>query len=465
MRSGIFLCLAILAFQAILPSISAGNLSGNVLLKAPSSKPASMAEAVTSLDAQETGVYATSYNPAATADLLAPQMALMGQKGILDDAYGSLFYGHPTPLGAFSLGMIYYSLGNIELINTFNVSRTVKAQEDYVFSLTYAENFFETLSTGLTFKYLNSQLVDAVRATSYAFDIGVQNRLDYDRLGLGFSILNIGSNLQYLQVLEPLPLTVRLGGSYRFNFQNLHQVMIALDLVKELGNDLKEFFGVDYVWNDLLSVRSGYKFGQDEGAFSTGLGFMMGGVTLDYALTIGNLGQRHSASLIYRFSTAASSLSELEREKIELSQEIKEFQKSVKKHKIKVALLGLNSLEIIENSAAILEDKLFVEFRKVRKVFDLQDPQRVQDYIRQSDVDLAQCTEVECLKKVGADLGVEKIITGFLTLSLGQYSLTLQMLNVKTGFIEVSEAVKAPNMTDMEHEIRSLVQSLAKSVQ
>jgi len=464
MRSGrIFILLLVLILGAPVSSWAAGN-SANVLLKPSSAKPAGMAEAVSSLDVLETGIDVYLYNPAASANLTSPQVSFMNQKGILDDTYSSLFYGHPTPLGTFSLGTAYYSLGDINLINAFNVSRTVNAETDYVVSLNYAEEFLDILGTGLTLKYLNSTLVEAINASAFAFDLGIQARPVKDRLALGFSILNIGPSLKYIDILEPLPLTVRAGGSYRFDFENLSRVLVSLDLVKELGNNLKGFIGEDYVWNDLFSIRSGYKLGQDEGAFSAGLGFMAWGFILDYALTSGRLGQRHFVSLNYRFNRADLSRSTVDQEWKTDSQEIQKLKKSLKKPGVKTAVLGLNSIEIMENSAAVLTDNLFLEFSKVPKVFDLEDPQRVRDYIRQSELDLTQCTEVECLKNVGAALNVQKIVTGLLTFSLGEYFLTVQMLDVETGSIEVPEAAKAANMKDMEYEIRSLVQSLAKSV-
>lgn len=467
MKSGtrLFIPLAVFIFLSSVPLRAAGDFAGNVLLRPPAAKPAGMAEAVSSLDARETGASSFHYNPAAPSNLAAPQISFMGQKGIADDLYGSLFYGHPTVLGSFSLGAVYYSLGDIQLVNTSNVSTTVNAEKDYALSLNYAEEFFGALGTGITIKYLNSKLVDAVSATSFAFDVGIKSRLENDRLALGFSVLNIGSDLKYLDAPEPLPLTVRLGGSYRLNFQDAGRAILALDLVKERENDFKKFIGADYIWNELISVRGGYKIGQEEGNLSAGFGFVTAGFTIDYAITNGKLGQIHSASLSCRFGDSSSSQNNRssERERAARAKEIHKIRKSMKSRSVKVAVLGLNSLGAGENSAAVLADELFLEFSKAPKVFDLVDPVRVRDHIRKSGVDLAQCTEVRCLKDVGAALGAEKLITGLLTLSQGQYSLTVQMLDVGTGSIEVTEAVKASNMKDMKYEIRSIIRSLAKS--
>jgi TolB-like protein len=125
----------------------------------------------------------------------------------------------------------------------------------------------------------------------------------------------------------------------------------------------------------------------------------------------------------------------------------------------------LNSLGAGENTAAVLADELFIAFSKKPKVFEVLDSQLVRSVVGQSGMDLSQCTDVVCLKSLGQKLGAEKVVSGLLTKSQGRYSLTVQMLDVHTGIIEVTQAVKAESIDEMEYEIRSIVQSLAKSLQ
>ncbi|OGR88657.1 MAG: hypothetical protein A3A86_06365 [Elusimicrobia bacterium RIFCSPLOWO2_01_FULL_60_11] len=395
------------------------------------------------------------------------QVSMMGQKGFADDTYGSLFVGHPTLFGSFSLGAVYYTLGDITLVDSSNVSSTVSAEKDYSLAFNYSEEFFGLLGTGLSLKYLNSKLVDSVSASAFAFDAGIQSRIDEGKLALGFAVLNIGSDMKYLDASEPLPLTVRIGGSYRLTFGDAGKAVLALDLVKERESDFKKFIGADYVWHDLVAVRGGYKIGQDNGKISAGIGFTAESFGIDYALTSGGLGQVHSASLTYRFgqSAAARQYSSVMDERVARSKEMHNIRKSIKSPRVNVAVLGLNSLGAGENSAALLADGLFLEFSKMDKAFNVLDSARVRETIRSSGVDLSQCTDIPCLQGVGRSLGTDKIVTGLLTLSQGEYSLNVQMLDVESGTIEVTQAVKASSMKDMEYEIRSIVRSLAKSVQ
>ena len=445
-----------LAVPCLLSMVSrldaAGNFSGNVLLKPPSARLAAMAEAATSLDANESGIAAFHYNPAAPANLAVPEASVMGQRGIIEDTYASIFYGHPTLLGTFSGGAVYYTVGDIQLIDSSNAASTVNAEKDYSLSFNYAEEFFGMLGTGITLKFLNSKLVNTVNANSFAFDAGVQSRLEDGRLALGFSILNIGSDLKYLEAAEPLPLTVRMGGSYRLDFANKGKVILALDIVKERENDFKKLIGADYGWN-VLSIRGGYKMDQDSGKIHAGLGLRMTPFDVDYGIVSGSLGQTHSVSVSYKFGSMESNRrrhTTLEmREK--RSKEIHSIRKTRQGRRIKVAVLGLNSLGAGENTAALLADDLFLEFGKFPRSFDVIDPALVRD--------------VSCLKTVGAGLGADKVVTGLLTKTQGEYSLAVQMMDVETGSIEVTEAVKAATLQDMEYEIRSIVRSLAKSVQ
>ncbi len=446
---------------------AAGDFSANVLLKPPSAMPIGMAEAVSSLDAEEAGISSLHYNPASPARLKNPALSVMGQRGIAEDNYGALYYGRPTILGTFSAGLFYYSLGDVDLVNSVGNTTTVSAEKDMGLSVNYSEEFFGFLGTGISLKYLNSKLADSVSASAAAFDAGVQARIEDERISLGAAVTNVGNDLKYIDDSNPLPLTLRIGGSYRLPFENYGKMLLALDFVKPRESDFKQFVGVNYVWHEVFSFRGGYKIGQDDGKIHAGFGYLFQGIQFDYGITNGSLGQSHSLSFGYRFNAGAvgdnSNAAADARKK--RAKEVHKIRLMGHGRKVKIAVLGLNALGAGENTAESLADELFLAFTKMPKIFDVVDSGVVRSMVNQSGVDLAKCTDVACLKQMGEKLGTEKIVTGLLSKNLGKYSLTVQMMDVQTGSIEVTEAVKAANMADMEYEIRSIVQSLAASVQ
>ena len=424
-----------------------------------------MAEAVSSQGADDAGVSNFHYNPASNATLKSPEVSVMGQRGIAEDNFGTLSAGFPTIFGTFSGSLSYYSLGDLDLINSQGITSTVNAQRDVGFAVNYGEELFGILGTGITLKYLNSKLVDAFSANSFAFDAGVQSRLEDGKLALGLSVTNLGSDVKYIETQEPLPVTLRVGGSYKVGLGDSRKAVFALDVVKERESDFKKFVGVEVLYNEMISLRGGYKIGQDQGDVNAGLGFQVNGLQINYAVTsAGKLGLAHSVSAEFKFgrSLRGERFPRAGEERERRAREIQHIRSASKSRRAKIAVLGLNALGTGANTASLLSDELFLDFCAMPKVFDVLSSEKVRETISQSGTDLSQCTDVACLKSVGQKLGVDKVVTGLLSKSQGLYTLTVQMVNVETGAIEVTEAARASSFDDMETEIKNIVNAFAK---
>ncbi len=297
-------------FFLSIPSLShsASTSSGLVLLKSPSAVAKSMGEAFSSISAEEGGIGALHYNPASTAYLKGSELLLMGRNGISDDTFSGVVFGRPSRLGTFTGGFSYYSVGNIDLVDSAGRARSVRAEEDYIANLNYGKSVGGVLGFGVNVKYLSSKLVESVSASAYACDVGGQIKLN--RMSMGFSVQNIGSGLKYSGTQEPLPMTMRWGISHRFDFKKAEfpsKLLWSFDLVKERDLGLKKFMGVEYLFNNMVAIRSGNQFDQDAGDFKIGFGFIMGQIRLDYDhLNIGSLNGVHTLSLTYRFSAKSS---------------------------------------------------------------------------------------------------------------------------------------------------------------
>ncbi|MBI2916296.1 MAG: PorV/PorQ family protein [Elusimicrobia bacterium] len=284
--------------------LAAGTSSAGVLLKAPSASAAGMAESVSSLSADIGGIAALHYNPAAPAFLRHTELSLMGQRGLIEDTFTSAFLGVRTNWGTYSGNFSYYSLGNIELIDSLGQSRTVKAEEDLVFNLNYSEHLYDKYATGISLKILQHKLVENLSSNAIAMDLGAQAKILNKMILLGVSAQNIGSKLTFVDISEALPIVVRGGIAYHKteHVKGWTSILIGIDFVQEINQSLKEFLGLEVFWSDLIAFRLGYKFGQEAGKLSTGLGFVMNNFQLDYAFTDGSgLGSLHSASFSYKF--------------------------------------------------------------------------------------------------------------------------------------------------------------------
>src|SRR5205823_1373523 len=130
-----------------------------------------------------------------------------------------------------------------------------------------------------------------------AVDGGVYWQTPLKGLTFGGSIQNVGSDLKYEVESEPLPQTVRGGGAYDFNLEDLnifkripYHVLIAADGVKTKNQDSSVNSGLE-LRRDLVimdqtgyaALRGGYESGPKR--VSVGVGFLIGGFVLDYAFS------------------------------------------------------------------------------------------------------------------------------------------------------------------------------------
>ncbi|MCS7177588.1 MAG: PorV/PorQ family protein [Candidatus Kapabacteria bacterium] len=198
---------------------------------------------------------------------------------------------------------------------------------DVAVGVTFGGRVTEQFSFGVTGRFVQNSLLD-VSATGVTFDVGTFYQTDFYGLRLGFSVHNLGPNMEYsgqglylqrrlidalnsdptamsivtnpyaiplmfragiafdaLSVIQGRPATAKL---YSEGHQE-HRLIAALDF--ETYSDVPEQFavGAEYTWNDLLSVRAGYRFGNDQMWLSGGVGVRYVGSgfrgQLDYALT------------------------------------------------------------------------------------------------------------------------------------------------------------------------------------
>lgn len=80
---------------------------------------------------------------------------------------------------------------------------------------------------GTNLKILNSRLVDEISTISFAIDAGISYKI-FDKLNTGISIQNLGGKIKYSREGDNLPLTIRLGASYKF----VPNLLAAVELVK-----------------------------------------------------------------------------------------------------------------------------------------------------------------------------------------------------------------------------------------
>ncbi|MEI6091465.1 MAG: PorV/PorQ family protein [bacterium] len=191
---------------------------------------------------------------------------------------------------------------------------------------TFSGYLTKQFSFGVTAKYISNSFA-SVASSGLAFDIGTMYDTELYGVKLGFAIQNLGLEQKY-QGQDLRTMTKMYQGfsaspidaeymSYTFDVPLMFRASISSEIINSDGNyllvagdfltasDSKEQFmlGAEYTWNDLLSLRAGYRFNHDQFGFSGGIGlkYMSGsfGGRLDYSIS-----PTYSLGLINRLSVA-----------------------------------------------------------------------------------------------------------------------------------------------------------------
>jgi len=116
-----------------------------------------------------------------------------------------------------------------------------------------------------------------------------------------------GGELKFASEGDPLPLNIKPGVAWKFQFERFGTLALAMDS-DLLVNDGLAFVQPGFEWraHPAFALRGGYQIGRDEDAGSglgVGAGFYLYSMSLDYAFVpFGDLGDTHRVSLGFMFS-------------------------------------------------------------------------------------------------------------------------------------------------------------------
>jgi|YelNatPaOPRAMG01_1025707.scaffolds.fasta_scaffold66095_2 opacity protein-like surface antigen len=192
---------------------------------------------------------------------------------------------------------------------TFTVS-------DVAFSIGYARKLTDNFSIGFNPKIIY-QSIWQTSAVGFAMDLGVLYTTPFDGIILGMSISNFGTKMQLqgnstLVTYDPdpttvgnngkipanlstdywsLPLNFRVGLAYSPIATEKNKITLAVDAVHPSDNYESVNVGAEYVYNDLIAIRGGYKslfLQNSEESFTLGFGvkqILLGNIAIkvDYA--------------------------------------------------------------------------------------------------------------------------------------------------------------------------------------
>ena len=151
---------------------------------------------------------------------------------------------------------------------------------DYFLAFNYSRNIGEKMFAGIQIKLANEKIERST--TSAGIDAGIVYVLT-EKISAGISVLNIG--------IKDAPLIIKSGANYRLYFGKNGGLILSGELDKMGDSGVEVGIGGEATLLNMFFVRTGYRIGEDSGAFRIGGGIKYKQFQIDYSFnSYGELG-------------------------------------------------------------------------------------------------------------------------------------------------------------------------------
>lgn len=184
---------------------------------------------------------------------------------------------------------------------------------DLLLGLTYALRMTDRFSFGITTKLAEEQLAD-LTMRSVLLDLGTYYRTGYKDLRFAVSLLNFGSpaspdgqyadsDTTYADYEAFAPPTIfRLGVAHEWLQSPGQELTTSIQLNHPVDNAENISLGLEWGYQGLLFLRSGYYFGDEVRSWTVGLGLEWSGFSFGYSLAdLSDLNRSEHMSLGWSF--------------------------------------------------------------------------------------------------------------------------------------------------------------------
>ena len=265
---------ALLPPNALQSQVRAGASFLTVL---PGARPQGMAESYTGITDDLHAIFA---NPAAAGFFRDWQWSASYTKWIADVYSTSFLFGQRVRMPwsrdfRYSVGAAFQGMPDF---NSSDQPGASAQANDWIIIGNFAQPLnalSENLAIGTNVKYYRSTLAKYT-ASSWIADVGIfyktgvfrlfsaNSLLPQARLTAGAAMTQMGQPLKFMEEGTPLPTTFRAGINMIAGSHNGLQTSLALDYVDVRDEKSRLSLGAEISWNNMLSLRTGYFFGNND---------------------------------------------------------------------------------------------------------------------------------------------------------------------------------------------------------
>ena len=318
--------------RAAFTSKSAGTSGAAFLKVGAGARPTGMGGAYTAVSDDVNAIY---WNTAGLSTIKS-KYEFVAMRADVFQSIQYNFFAFAYPMrehGTIAVGLINLNITGIEQRAADSDSPdSTFSSNDSAYTLAYSKKLTFAglpsydeeggLHVGLSGKVIR-QTLSAEAANTFAADLGALYKFRERPMSVGFALQNLGASQKYKNESDPLPLTIKLGTSYRLGQdwamsgvrsgeERRTGLLLALDLHAPRDNDPSIRLGTEFThgWSENMAVsaRAGYETGRTRQIEGTGSGVSAGaGVsykffTFDFAwVPYGNLGNTFRYSIKLKF--------------------------------------------------------------------------------------------------------------------------------------------------------------------
>lgn len=178
-----------------------------------SARSAALGGAVVSMPEDASVIF---INPATLSTVDERQVSATFLKHVLDINSGLITYNSSSEsIGHYAVSALFTSNGSFQGADSRGIKTNTFSGNELALSGTYSHSLDSNFYYGASLKFIYSGL-EQTSSTAIAVDAGLLYQIPKSRVNIGFSLLNLGTQLsKYVSTSESLPVDVRLGVNHR----------------------------------------------------------------------------------------------------------------------------------------------------------------------------------------------------------------------------------------------------------